>query len=217
MADPHEQQPPGSATVGDRLREAREELEAKLLRLEEDVREQRLSSAAAAAGDQLTAGDIERLLAASSSGGGEPGVGSGGGSALEAQLAKRRALDAPIADGGSADDPFAGIQKENAELSARLLETRAELAQERARADAATQELVRLQLERDVGLRQLVGGPQDQQQTEGPYPARQHLSVRDLVVENTSLRAAATSLEQRLLEAKLELALTQEELDRRTL
>ena len=121
------------------------------------------------------------------------------------------------ADGGSADDPFAGIQKENAELSARLLETRAELAQERARADAATQELVRLQLERDVGLRQLVGGPQDQQQTEGPYPARQHLSVRDLVVENTSLRAAATSLEQQLLAAKLELALTQEELDRRTL
>ena len=204
--------PQGGVTVGDRLREAREELEAKLLRLEEDERDQRLG----AAGDQLTAADTERLLAAADAG--EPGGGGGGsGSALETQLARRRALDAPIPDGCSADDPFVGVQKENADLSARLLETRAELAQERARADAATQELVRLELERDVGLRQLVGGPQEEQQAEGPYPARLHLSVRDLVEENTSLRAAATSLEQRLLEAKLELALTQEELDRRTL
>jgi hypothetical protein len=44
-----------------------------------------------------------------------------------------------------------------------------------------------------------------------------HLTVRGLVEENTQLRAAATSLEERLLAAKLELALTQEELDRRTL
>eukprot|EP01043_Picozoa_sp_COSAG02_P012306 COSAG02_NODE_473_length_21601_cov_136.065994_11_plen_154_part_00 len=145
---------------------------------------------------------------------------SDAGTALEAQLARRRALDRPILDSSAADDPFAGMVAENRELSGRLQETRDELKRERARAESAEKELVRLQMKNVVGLRQLVGtdaGSGDTAAEGSPYPARMHLSVRELVEENTQLRAAATSLEEQLLAAKLELALTQEELDRRTL
>ena len=204
-------------SVGERLREAREELEAKLVRLEEDERDQSLLSA----GAPLTAADVERAMEAVealSDGGGDAGA-LAAGTALEAQLARRRALDRPILDSSDADDPFAGMVAENRELSDRLQETRDELKRERARADSAEKEVVRLQMQSLVGLRQLVGtdAPGDTAGEGSPYPARMHLSVRELVEENTQLRAAATSLEEQLLAAKLELALTQEELDRRTL
>ena len=111
----------------------------------------------------------------------------------------------------------AGLVAENRELSGRLQETRDALKHERARAESAEKELVRLQMQNAVGLRQLVGSAGDTTAAGSPYPARMHLSVRELVEENTQLRGAATSLEEQLLAAKLELALTQEELDRRTL
>ena len=174
-------------------------------------------------GQPLTVADVERAMAAAD-GGGSAALDAEA-AALEAQLARRRGLDRPIVDSSGADDPFAGLVAENRELSGRLQETRDALKQERARAESAERELVRLQMQNVVGLRQLVGtdgagaAASGDTTAEGsrPYPARMHLSVRELVEENTQLRAAATSLEEQLLAAKLELALTQEELDRRTL
>lgn len=201
--------------VSERLRDAREELEAKLLRLEEDERDQSLLSS-----QQLTVADIERAMAAAADAGGN----SPPKTELDVQLAQRLALDRPIVDSSGADDPFAGLVQENRELSERLRDTREALKTERNRAEAAETELVRLQLQNTVGLRQLVGTGGAEAPTSGnteaecsPYPARMHLSVRELVEENTQLRAAATSLEEQLHAAKLELALTQEELERRTL
>jgi hypothetical protein len=220
MAEQPTEVPPAGRPVSERLREAREELEAKLLRLEEDERDQPLSSGGT---QPLTAADVERALGSAAAAGGD---GEGAGLELDEQLARRRALDRPlVADSSNADDPFAELATETRELSDRLYETRDALKQERARADAAEQELVRLQMQNAVGLRELVSGggggdegaPPLDGDTGAAYPARMHLTVRGLVEENTQLRAAATSLEERLLAAKLELALTQEELDRRTL
>lgn len=192
--------------VRERLREAREQLEAKLLRLEEDERDQLLAAA-----QPLTLADVERAVAAVAADDCHAQTG------LDVQLARRRALDQPILDSSVADDPFAGMVAENRELASRLQETRDALQQERTRADTAERELVRLQMQNTVGLRQLVGTSSDGTADGSPFSARIHLSVRELVEENTQLRAAAASLEEQLLAVKLELALTQEELDRRTL
>lgn len=99
---------PGSKQVGsgrpvsERLREAREELEAKLLRLEEDERDQTLLS-----GQPLTVADVERAMAAAADGGSSAHAET----ELDAQLARRVALDRPLLDSSTADDPFAGVPR----------------------------------------------------------------------------------------------------------
>ena len=62
------------------------ELEAKLLRLEEDERDQPLSSGGT---QPLTAADVERALGSAAAAGGD---GEGAGLELDEQLARRRAL-----------------------------------------------------------------------------------------------------------------------------
>ena len=88
--------------VSERLREAREELEAKLLRLEEDERDQTLLS-----GQPLTVADIERAMAAAEDG----GRCAHAETELDIQLARRVTLDRPLLDSSAADDPFAGVPR----------------------------------------------------------------------------------------------------------
>ena len=129
------------------------------------------------------------------------------------RLAQRRELDRPLSS-AEADDPFAAQAAEVGELSSRLVETRAELERERARADKAEQALLALQLAKEKSVRELCA---DAEGPDGPYAGGTHRTVRELVEDNTQLRGHAAALEEQLIQAKLDLALCQEELERRSL